>query len=292
MSRPRIPRRRELLLGLTIALTGCLGEPAEESFSLRFVAQVNGQEFSCDRAYQGVGSSGSEMRPKDLRMYVHDVTLVRAGGERVALALTPDGVWQSDTIALLDFERRAGECQNGTDGTNELVIGTAPDHDDYTGVEFTVGVPIDQNHLDIATAEAPLNISGMYWEWERGYRFLRVDVWTPMNPQYNLHVGSTGCSGTPAEGFSCNHDNLITIALEGFDPRADAVALDIGELLAGSDLDFVNDKDVDPVPGCMSGIDDPQCPALYAPLGLSFAGVGPADDPQRVFRVEPGGAEQ
>ncbi len=290
MSRPRIPRRSELLLGLTLALAGCLGEPGEETLSLRFVAQVNGQAFDCEGVYEGVGASGSQLRPKDLRMYVHDVTLVRAGGERVALALTPDGRWQSDTIALLDFERRAGECQNGTDETNELVIGTAPKHDDYTGLEFTVGVPLEQNHLDIATAEAPLNISGMYWEWERGYRFLRVDVSTPANEQYNLHVGSTGCAGAPAEGFTCNHQNLVTVALDGFDPRADAVVFELGELLAGSDLDLVNDKDVDPVPGCMSGLDDPQCPALFAPLGISFAGVGPADDPQRVFGVAPGGA--
>lgn len=283
--------RAASLLGAALLLTASCS-PGEETLSLRFVAQVNGAPFACDARYEGVGSPGTAVNPVDLRLYVHGVTLVRAGGERVPLALTPDGLWQSDTVALLDFERRIGTCQGGSDETNALVVGAAPDHDDYVGLEFTLGVPLEENHLDQATAEAPLNVAGMWWSWEAGYRFLRVEVDVPANERFVFHLGSTGCSGTPPDDFTCNHENLVTIALDDFDPRADAVVLDVGALLAGSDLAHVNDKDEDPVTGCMSSLDDPQCPALTAPLGLAFGGGGPTESPQTVFRVEPGGAAQ
>ena len=56
-------------------------------------------------------------------------------------------------------------------------------------------------------------------------------------------------------------------------------------LLARTDLDFINDPDSDPIPGCMSGVDDPQCPDLYAPLGIPFREDSPAEDPQAVFKA-------
>jgi hypothetical protein len=43
-------------------------------------------------------------------------------------------------------------------------------------VRFSVGVPYDENHRDAATQAAPLGTeSGMFWSWNSGYIFHRIE---------------------------------------------------------------------------------------------------------------------
>jgi hypothetical protein len=80
------------------------------------------------------------MRPLDFRMYVHDVRLIDASGNAVAVQLDNDGVWQRDGLALLDFEDGTGACETGSPATRFEVVGKAP-RGTYHGVSFVLGVP-------------------------------------------------------------------------------------------------------------------------------------------------------
>lgn len=102
----------------------------------------------------------------DFRLFVHDVELVRAGGEHVPFRLTEDGAWQRDGVALLDFEDGSGSCETGSADTNARLRGEAPQHEDYTGVAFTLGMPERRNHLDAATAQRRARA----WSPSRGIR--------------------------------------------------------------------------------------------------------------------------
>src|SRR5689334_1928446 len=99
-----------------LALAGCGGGDA--SYTVTFTPLVAGAPFSCSQTYDNVGTTKSTIAPQDLRMYVHDVKLVRASGQAVPLQLKPDGKWQSDNVALLDFEDGSGSCMTASPETN------------------------------------------------------------------------------------------------------------------------------------------------------------------------------
>ncbi|MBA2660989.1 MAG: metallo-mystery pair system four-Cys motif protein [Bradymonadaceae bacterium] len=256
-----------------------------ELFALQFEARVGAEPFVCGRTFDGLGASASSLTPSDFRLYVHDVHLIGLGGELVAVTLEDDGKWQRSGVALLDFEDRSGPCANGTTDTNRVVRGRAP-AGDYRGVQFTLGVPFALNHADASTADSPLNLSAMFWGWNAGYKFLRIDAASPALPGYRIHLGSTGCEGSGSQRVSqCRHPNRAQVTLERFDVREDVIVADLAELLAGVDLDTFSEGTAQ---GCMSDANDPDCTRIYENLGLVPGVVtGEGDESsttQRFFR--------
>ena len=70
--------------------------------------------------------------------------------------------------------------------------------------------------------------------------------------------------------------NRPTVRVEGLDPTASPVILDVAALLAGSDVSLNTEGSA---PGCMAAPSDPECPPVLERLGL---GSGP----QVAFVVE------
>lgn len=273
------------VLAPALALSAC-DSASERELSLRFAPMVGAKPFACGEEFSGVGTGGSTVTPLDFRLYVHDLALVRASGERVPIAVTDDGKWQHGGLVLLDFEDGSGACMTGSPATNLEVRGTVPDHADYVGLEFVVGVPDEMNHLDGATAPAPQNAQGMWWTWAGGYKYVRLEVQPTAQPVFFYHLGATSCDGSVQAGFSCAFANLAKIGLDAFDPERDEIVVDAAQILAGVDVDKVPDGVTDTLPGCMAFSGDPECPAMLAPLGLRFEADGAAG-PQSTFTVRP-----
>lgn len=251
------------------AFTAVAGAPT--AVSVRFRPMVGTQPFSCTQSYTGIGTTGSTIEPKDFKMYIHHLRLIDGAGAEVPVALTQDGAWQLEDIALLDFEDQTGTCTNGTSQTRLVVEGTAP-AGVYTGIRFVMGLPFDRNHGDATTAPSPLNLTTMFWSWNAGYKFLRADFnSTGLPGGFNIHLGSTGCNG--ASGTSvptlCAQENLVEYTFTGFDPAAQVLVADLAALLAATDVD-VNTATT--APGCMSSPSDPECTAIFSRLGLPFNG--------------------
>jgi uncharacterized repeat protein (TIGR04052 family) len=258
---------------------GSGGAPGGGPSVIAFEARVGAEIFSCQRTFSGLGTAKSEVEPLDFRLYVHDVRLVTEGGQEVPFALDQDGVWQHEGLALLDFEDKTGSCSNGTANLNTTLRGKAP-AGSYKGLRFKVGVPFALNHGDSAKAPSPLNLSTMFWSWNGGYKFLRADVRLKEGAPRNFHLGSTGCQGGDAV-TSCSHPNRPEISLDSFDPSSGKVIVDYAALVADADLS----KDGGGAPGCMSGVDDPECAAIFPRLGLSLS-TGAPEGNQSAFRVE------
>lgn len=269
-----------LLLSSTL-VTGC-GDDESNNVEIPFRAVVGTETAACGVTYSNIGTTRSTLNLLDFKIYVSELALLRKDGTEVPVALEQDGVWQRDDYALLDFENATGDCAQGTAETNLVVRGTAP-RGDITGVRFTLGLPPEVNHLDAATAPAPLNVPGMWWSWKGGYKFVRLDVKTRGNPAYLLHLGSAACQGDTTVGFSCAKGNAPRITLQSFDLDRSAVVLDVAKLWAETDLDRQIDM-TDNVRGCMSGPTDPECPPVFARLGLGNDGTG--GELQNVFSVE------
>lgn len=249
---------------------------------LTFKAKVGTQDFACGQTYQ-VGTPATQYKPRDFRLYVHDVVLTTEDGTDVPFTLTDDGTFQRAGVALLDFEDKTGECGNGTDVTNTVLKGNAKGGH-YHKLSFTLGVPFDQNHQDAAAAQAPLNSTAMFWNWMGGYKFLKVDGTTTGLPMgHNLHVGSTACQmgATPNSVSSCTNPNRPRITLDEFNPELNTVVLDLAALMDGANLDTNLAMSA---PGCMSTPTDTDCAPLFLHLGLPFGGA--AAGTQTFFKVQ------
>ncbi|MDY7227531.1 MbnP family copper-binding protein [Hyalangium rubrum] len=277
---------RAALLALTaLASTACGGDDAPQTVLLSFKPMVGNQAFACGQTYTGLGTTATRYEPKDFRLYVHNVRLVSTGGQEVPVTLTENGDWQKDGLALLDFENKAGLCSNGTEATNNRIMGTVP-AGDYSGLRFTVGVPFAMNHQDASVASTPLNVSTLFWGWAGGYKFIRLDGRTSGLPSgHNVHLGSTECqTAGPNQVTSCQQENRFEVELAGFDPeKAQNVVLDVATLLAGSDLDT---NQANSAPGCMSATNDADCGPIFQRLGLAFNGTQANPANQTFFRVE------
>lgn len=290
-----------------------------QKVSLKFEAAVGGQPFACGKSYDDVGVTHSRITPSDFRFYVSGIELVDGRGHTVPLQLEQDGVWQYEDAALLDFEDGGGPCRNGNPGLHTIVTGSVP-KGKYRGLRFTLGVPFDLNHGDPTIAPAPLNFSAMFWAWQSGYKFVKIDMASSGQPQedmqpegsmpdkvammakvdrmkkqggapvkrppraagFSVHLGSTACvsSSLTTAPSECRNANRVIVTFDRFNPKKNVVVADIGSLLRDANVD-VNAPDS--APGCMSAPNDADCPPVMAAFGLPF-GDRPAA-PQRFFSV-------
>ncbi|MCP4873281.1 MAG: metallo-mystery pair system four-Cys motif protein [Proteobacteria bacterium] len=158
--------------------------------------------------------------------------------------------------------RFGGGCA-GDAGTHDAVAGTVAEGE-YTGVAFTLGIPSDLNHQDAFDAEPPFDTTQMFWEWNSGYRFLRVDRAEGSANNWLFHLGSTSCEAQDNGDRVCEHANRTRIELDGFDADASVVTLDLADLVGSTDIDVE--------PGCQSQTNTPECEPLFRALGLGFDG--------------------
>ena len=275
-------------------LTACGGggsskdaEPADpRNIELRFKAVAGGQAIGCGAPIAALGNEAMQAGLKDLRFYVSEVKLKRADGTLVPLEM-PVTDWQhAGQVALIDLEDGTGSCEGrGTTGVNAAVTGTVP-AGDYNGVVMTIGVPGSLNHTDTAAEKAPLDIQAMAWSWQAGRKFVKIEIAPvggvnrPENPAtnpptpatsgpiFNIHLGSTGCTGNPASGeiVSCLSPNRLDLSFDSFNPDTQQIVLDVQQLFLGSNVA----ADLGGAFGCMSGKSDPECPAVFEALGISL----------------------
>lgn len=260
-----------------LALFGCSSDKSD--VTIEFEGLVAGQKAECGRTYEGIGTSESAFSLEDFRLFVHDVRVVTADGREVPVALEQDGRWQHEDVALLDFETGGSACPAGNAETNTRLRGTVPEAGPFVGLRFTVGVPFELNHEDVTLAPPPLNTSAMFWSWQSGYKFVRIDGRTDEGAPFFFHLGSTGCDGDPLVGgvTACARPNRVEVRIEEFDPEQEKLEVDLAALFAGNDL-ASDEAD----PGCMSDPEDPDCAPIFERLGLDLGGAS-AQGEQRVF---------
>jgi uncharacterized repeat protein (TIGR04052 family) len=202
-----------LLLSLT-SITGflvaCQGQP--DTVSIRFAASK-------------LPTPGIEIR--DLRFYVHQVELLTDAGQFQGVNLAAIAPWQSERVALIDLASAAGNraVQGVVDRGNQPRAR-------YIGIRFTVGVPFELNHANPLIAAAPLDRTDLFWNWNSGYKFMRVDL-GERERDWSFHLGSTGCSSESAlrpPASPCAQPNTMRIEVRGFDPSQQPLYLNVNEL--------------------------------------------------------------
>jgi|694.fasta_scaffold60127_4 uncharacterized repeat protein (TIGR04052 family) len=292
------------------ALTACGGgggtDNTPKSISIDFAAMSGSTPITCASSLSDLGTTNAGGTLSDLRFYVSNVKLVKADGSTAALALDTTDNFNAtkggDTVTLIDLEDKTGTCV-GTTATNSTIKGTVP-AGDYVGVKMTLGVPLAMNHTDhtadLSVTPAVINNAvhpGMAWSWAGGRKFTKIEVtnstWTA--PTFNVHLGSTGCTGTnPAAGQvdTCSRPNRVDFGFASFNPGTQKVAVDVKALLTGNNVTLngpvtpINGIVAGPT-GCMSGATDYECAEIFSALSLDLTAGTTLNGGlnQRLFKV-------
>jgi uncharacterized repeat protein (TIGR04052 family) len=183
---------------------------------------------ACDRSHEvqlrfKLGAESEALQR--VQFYVFDVELLRGNGSRQRMTLNTETPWQTERVALLDLSGPNPERR-------ERVVGAVPS-DAYTGVRFAIGVPFDLNHANPLTASAPLDRAELFWSWQSGYKFLRMEL-TDQEHAGAFHLGSTGCSSASAlrpPAQPCSQPNVMRIELRDFDPSRQTIEVRVAELV-------------------------------------------------------------
>lgn len=276
-----------ILLPCLFVFAACGEDAAEvdpvtktEAISLTFKGVVADQDFSCESTYT-LGTADTAVQFSDFKLFVHNVRLVREGGDEVPVTLDEDMKWQARGVALIDFEDAKGGCANGTPEINAQIKGTAQAFDDIVGVRFTLGVPFELNHADVAALPSPLNLPTMFWSWQGGRKFLRVDGKADTMGGLRVHLGSVGCMGEQDDITSCAAPNRPEVELMGMNPTSNAIQIDIASFFDTLDLTPVEDKSAI----CMSAPETASCEPIFGVFGLPY-GQQQAQA-QSLFKVAP-----
>jgi uncharacterized repeat protein (TIGR04052 family) len=271
-------KRLGTLMALSALALGCGDDAsAPQEVELSFAAVVGDQPFVCGGTYDNLGANDTSLVLSDFRFYVQEVEMKNAAGAWVPVKLA-ENKFQTGGVALLDFE----DCASmGNEDLNGLVTGSLP-AGEYDGLRFKMGVPFEMNHVNHSTASSPLNITALFWNWQGGYKFLRIDSGQFSETDWRMHLGSTGCEGDAMAGgvTSCANGNRVEVEFGAFDASASTVVADYAAMVEGAALD----QDMTADAGCMSKPADTDCGPLFANLGLAF-GETPAGT-QQFFSAE------
>jgi hypothetical protein len=99
-----------------VTADGPVVDAGPRAVELKFEGRVGTEIFACGKTFTGVGTSNASATAADMRFFVHDVRLLKAGGEEVKVTLDVAEPWQNARLALIDFEDKSGDCEFGTAG--------------------------------------------------------------------------------------------------------------------------------------------------------------------------------
>lgn len=247
----------------------CAEEPGFERVQIRSSVMIGSELATCGRKYSQWGKS---FELADARLYLSQIELLRQESMTWEPIELDESQWQTRGVALLDFENAQGACADfGTASLNTELLGRVPEGR-YLGLRFSVGLPHGQNHIDPGTVRGPLAEPGMFWTWQAGYKFVKVDVKVDAEPgraplRNNVHLGSTGCSSLApmvAPSTACSRPNLARITLFPFDVKTQQLNLSLDSLLQPA-LTQGHERS----PNCMGDASDPaHCETVVRSLGL------------------------
>ena len=167
----------------------------------------------------------------ELAFFIYDIFVLDAKGQRHPFELDKNS-YPYD-LALI---------QLGSEKANFSISGKSQAKN-ISELEYTIGVPSSLNHANPLLAQSPLDISSMFWTWQQGYKFFRLDGKYETNSESNtetttkwaFHLGSSGCvspSALQAPTKGCEYEHRIKIILKGFDPNKNKVVVDLQNLIA------------------------------------------------------------
>jgi len=240
---------------LALTLSAC--DDTSNTSALVNVTPVFGQQaVNCQSNFV---SNSKTWSVNQFRFFISDIELKDKQGNwhAKALKLTEN---QSQNVALLGID--CASASHSADEANwQIQFLDSHALQGAQSIRFSLGVPFEENHLNPLKQPSPLNDSSMFWVWQTGHKFLRLEVKAEsINKIDNwlFHLGSTGCQSPSvmrAPDQACLYPNLYQYELPLSSSR---IVFDVSSLL--SDVTLTNNT------GCQSAHNDENCQQLFRNL--------------------------
>ena len=168
-----------------------------------------------------------------------------------------DNLLVRDSLQTFDVEAQ----YTATFGAHDIVAGAGVRR--VLDTSRPRSVPFALNHANPLTATAPLDRSELFWTWQAGHKFLRVDL-LDAGREWSFHLGSTGCSSASAlrpPAAPCAQPNVMRVEITGIDPLHQSIQLQLHE--------FVSSMRAAEHAICTGNYaHDPACADIFAKTGL------------------------
>lgn len=109
---------------------------------------------------------------------------------------------RAQDVVLFDWNRDCGK---------PLLLSSPIQASLTSGIQ--IGVPFSLNHVNPLTQSHPLNVSNMFWSWQSGHKFMRLDMKSEQDA-WAYHLGSVGCvsaSAVRSPETACKYPNTVTL---------------------------------------------------------------------------------
>ena len=262
--------RQYMFLITLIALLGAVGWffCATPSSNQQINVQLLWQDAELD--CQSTFNAGQENKTWFVEQFQFFISNIEYGSEEAGwqkIDLTQTPFQTSDTV-LLGVNCKAGKqhstAENKGNWTIKLESSTDVIIEDSNNIRFTLGVPFEVNHLNPISQKSPLNLPSMFWVWQTGHKFMRLEL-AANNEQWLFHLGSTGCKSASvmrAPETKCLYPNQFYFELSVAKNSVDQLLLnvDLAELL--------NNVELTSSSSCQSEQGKKSCQQLFINLAL------------------------
>ncbi|MEW6989979.1 MbnP family copper-binding protein [Colwelliaceae bacterium 6441] len=238
---------RVLGVCLFVILIACSSE--NQSAQVNFIPTLAQKSFNCHSVHQ---SDKSAWQFSQVQFFVSEFALQDLDGHWQSLKMR-DTAYQTEGVALLGVH-----CSEPNAANWQVEFSQAIDLSLYQNMRFSVGIPFEQNHKNPLTQKSPLNDSSMFWVWQTGHKFLRLEM-SNSNENWLYHLGSTGCKSpsvmrSPQQ--ACLYPNTVPIelALPETTPSSVDVLVNLSALM--------NEITLNEKTRCQSEVDNATCQQL------------------------------
>jgi uncharacterized repeat protein (TIGR04052 family) len=204
--------------------------------------------------------NGVNWQVEQLQFYINTVEYQQTQGKWLTWPMKTNA-YQSSNVALLGDHC---ETQGKSNANWVIEFASSVEFNKNTKVRFTLGVPYELNHLNPLTQKSPLNDSSMFWVWQSGHKFLRLEMITK-NDDWLFHLGSMGCKAQSAmrsPKAPCLYPNTTTfeITMDSSTKINNRIIFDLEKLIKG--IKLINSNN------CQSNVDNPSCQQLFKNIAL------------------------
>ena len=236
-------------------LSSCTKKVVENR--LYFIANFNHQAIDCSSS---LVVNMLSWQIDQLQFYISQVDYLTAAGTWHPWTMKTTA-YQSNDVALL-----GASCQNNnsTQVNWQIDFQSVVKPSEVKAIRFNLGVPFTLNHLNPLTQNSPLNDSSMFWVWQTGHKFLRLEM-SNKTDDWLFHLGSTGCkaaSAMRAPKIPCLQPNLQRFQVNtDFSQEGKAIVFDLSRLIRNVTLSRQS--------GCQSEPENSVCQQLLTNIGLA-----------------------
>jgi len=220
-----------------------------------FQPAINNEALNCNSIF---AHSNKKWQYTQLQFFISAVELKNNKGVWQKMSLRKSA-FQTNNSVLLGEQCNLSNEQNKANW--QLTFDKKIELKNISHIRFDLGLPFAVNHLNPLTQESPLNIPSMFWAWQIGHKFLRLEM-AANNDNWLFHLGSTGCkSASPLRSpkEECRYPNRYTYELP-ISKKNNKITLDLSILLHGL---IITEQT-----SCQSSPNKSSCQTLFSNLNI------------------------